>query len=55
MVVTVGETLLEVPVTVPMLWLMLREVALLTDQESVLDWPAVMVEGETEKEEMVGA
>ena len=51
--VFVGEMFLDVPVTVPIPEIE-REVALETDQERVDDWPDWIVEGEAEKEEMVG-
>ena len=53
--VTVGLTDLdERPVTLPMDWLMDRDVAPLVVQDKVLDPPLVMEEGEEVKEEMVG-
>ncbi len=54
MVVTVGVTWREVavPSLVP---LMRNEVAPVALQESVVELPAVIVLGEAEKEEMVGA
>ncbi len=53
-VVTVGDTVLLVnPVTSPTL-LIDNEVAPLTDQDRVEDWPEVMEEGEEEKELIIG-
>ena len=45
---------LEVPVTVPIPWLIERDVAPETDQDRVEDWPEVIDEGEALKEEIVG-
>ena len=55
MVVTVGETDLDVPVTVPTPWLMEREVAFDVDQERVDEFPDVIDVGDAENEDMVGA
>ena len=49
-----GLTLTLVPVTVPTPWSMLRLVAPLTTQESVLVWPALMLAGLAVKLVMVG-
>ena len=53
-VVWAGETETEVPVTVPMPEI-LSEVALLTFQERVADWPVVIVESDAVKLEITGA
>jgi hypothetical protein len=49
-----GLTETEVPVTDPMPGAMESEVAPVAFQESVADWPVVMLEGDAEKDEMVG-
>jgi hypothetical protein len=54
-VVWVGETDLELPVTVPMFWLIDKELAPKTDQAKVLDPPLVMDGGVAVKEEITGA
>jgi len=54
-VVALGVTTRLLPTTAPMLGLMLRLVAPLTDQERVLLWPAVRVDGLAAKLEMTGA
>jgi hypothetical protein len=50
----VGETVTELPVTVPMLLSMLKETVFDTDHDKVLVWPMAMEEGEAEKEDMMG-
>lgn len=55
MVVTVGLTDLEFPVTVPMLLSMDKEVALVVLHDKVEDCPEVMPEGEAVKELITGA
>jgi hypothetical protein len=50
----VGETVTELPVTVPIPLLTLKEIALDADHDKVLDWPMVITEGDAEKEVMVG-
>ena len=54
-VVTVGDTLLEMPVTVPTFWLMDKDVALETLQDKVEELPLTILEGEAEKDEITGA
>jgi hypothetical protein len=53
-VVTVGETVFEVPVTVPTPLSKLNVVALVVDQESVVEPPELIVAGLAVKEDMVG-
>ena len=51
--VEAGETETEVPVTIPTPET-LSEVAPVVTQESVALWPAVILAGDAEKEEIVG-
>jgi len=53
-VVVVGDTVVDVPVTVPIPWLMEILVASVTTQLSVELPPSVMLEGSAVKELMVG-
>jgi len=50
----VGVTVMEVPVTVPKPWLMLKEVALVTFQERVVLPPRVTATGSAVKALMAG-
>ena len=54
MVVVDGDTVVVLPGAGPTSGAIETAVALATDQESVVGWPASMLEGEAANEEMVG-